>query len=579
MNTLKVIQSDIAPKAEAKRLFFNRHPVAAIARELKIPATTIYTWVENEAWAQIETEDKIAFIIETRLIHLLSKESFTGEDKQTIDFLQRQLESVRKTKAKFQYDLIDNGAKAERKEKREARAAKSGKNSATPEQLEKLKKIFDGLLFDYQKTWYKNLNQRNRFILKSRQIGATYYYSLEALIDAFETGRNKIFISASKAQAYIFRSYMIKFAAQADITLKGGDVITLENGAELHFLGTNYKTAQGLNGDLYLDEVFWIYGFAELYKVASGMSSHKKWRRTLMSSASTITHEAYGLWSGQSKKKNINISHGHLKDGALDVDRQWRHMVTILDAIEGGCDLFDLEELKDEYSEADFNNLFMCEFIDDTFSVFSLMTMMRCHVDSWLAWTDIKPFNKRPYTGKVWIGYDPNGGGEVSATSDNAAVAVLTEPKNHDDKFRILEIFQFKNGQDYEAQSDYILKLCDKYNVSHIGLDGNGVGAGVAEIIKKAKPAITTVLKYSRESKNNMVMKAKNTIDKGRLEYDAGLNVIAQSFMAIKFVDGCYKTDRLAAIGHGDIAWAIMNAIINEPIDRNAKGKSRFEVI
>lgn len=86
---------------------------------------------------------------------------------------------------------------------------------------------------------------RTRMILKSRQIGATFYFAREALIDALLTGRNQIFLSASKAQAHQFKNYMQAFVQEALGRQLTGDPIVLANGAELHFLGTNYRTAQG----------------------------------------------------------------------------------------------------------------------------------------------------------------------------------------------------------------------------------------------------------------------------------------------------------------------------------------------
>ena len=45
-------------------------------------------------------------------------------------------------------------------------------------------------------------------------LGATYYFAREALIDALTTGRNQIFLSASKAQAHIFKAYIQAFARE-----------------------------------------------------------------------------------------------------------------------------------------------------------------------------------------------------------------------------------------------------------------------------------------------------------------------------------------------------------------------------
>ncbi|MCC3263181.1 terminase family protein, partial [Paenibacillus polymyxa] len=87
-----------------------------------------------------------------------------------------------------------------------------------------------------------------------RQVGATWYFAREALIDAVETGRNQIFLSASKAQAHVFKQYIIQFAREAaDVELKG-DPIVLPNGAHLYFLGTNARTAQSYHGNFYFDE-------------------------------------------------------------------------------------------------------------------------------------------------------------------------------------------------------------------------------------------------------------------------------------------------------------------------------------
>ncbi|SPW52415.1 Terminase, ATPase subunit (GpP) [Escherichia coli] len=64
---------------------------------------------------------------------------------------------------------------------------------------EKLEQIFFEQSFDYQLHWYRaGLEHRIRDILKSRQIGATFYFSREALLRALKTGHNQIFLSASK---------------------------------------------------------------------------------------------------------------------------------------------------------------------------------------------------------------------------------------------------------------------------------------------------------------------------------------------------------------------------------------------
>lgn len=166
----------------------------------------------------------------------------------------------------------------------------------------------------------RNAEQRTRAILKSRQIGATWYFAREALVDAIQSGRNQIFLSASKSQAHVFKQYIIQFAKEACGVELSGDPIVLPNGAHLYFLGTNARTAQGYHGNFYFDDFFWTHNFTELNKVASGMAMQKMYRKTYFSTPSATTHEAYALWTGErfnrrrakGDKISIDISHKRL---------------------------------------------------------------------------------------------------------------------------------------------------------------------------------------------------------------------------------------------------------------------------
>ena len=136
-------------------------------------------------------------------------------------------------------------------------------------------------------------------ILKSRQIGATWYFAREALLGALRTDidhsyqRNQIFLSASRKQALQFRNFIREAAEEVDVELKGGDQITLSNGAQLHFLGTSAATAQSYTGHLRFDEFFWTGNFINLRKVAGAMATLKGLTRTYFSTPSSESHEAY----------------------------------------------------------------------------------------------------------------------------------------------------------------------------------------------------------------------------------------------------------------------------------------------
>lgn len=581
---------DLDPRRRARDLYWQGWRVARIAEHLGESANTIHSWKRRDEWDKFDPIERVELSLEARMMQLVAKENKEGKDYKEIDLIGRQMERLARVK-KYSKD----GNEADLNPKVENRNAKTragtrkqpSRNAISEEQQEKLVEAFMESLFPYQKTWYRTgLVERVRNLLKSRQIGATWYFAREGLVDALETGRNQIFLSASKAQAHVFKGYIKQFAADvADVELSG-DPIVLPNGATLYFLGTNSRTAQSYHGNVYMDEYFWIPRFQEFRKVASGMAMHKHWRLTYFSTPSAVSHEAYPFWTGElfnkgraaADKIKLDVTHRALKDGLRCADGQWRQMVTVLDALAGGCDLFDIEQLRQEYSPDEFLNLLMCEFIDDGQSVFPLAAMQRCMVDSWTLWEDFKPFAARPMGWReVWIGYDP------SHTGDSAAMVVVCPPLLPGGKFRILDRVQFK-GMDFEDQAARIKKVTEAYNVTYIGIDVTGIGQGVFQLVKNFFPAAKG-FQYSPDVKVRLVLKAMDVINKGRLEFDAGWTDMAASFMAIKKTTTqsgrqiTFEAGRSEETSHADLAWATMHALANEPLEgRSATNQSKMEI-
>lgn len=584
------IAPEIDPRRRARDLYWQGWRVIRIAEHLGERPSTIHSWKRRDAWDAFDPVERVESSIEARLQMLVAKTDKEGKDFKEIDLLGRQMERLARVK-KYSRD----GNEADLNPKVENRNAKTragtrkqpARNAISEEQQEKLVDAFMESLFPYQKHWYRaGLQERIRNLLKSRQIGATWYFAREGLVDALETGRNQIFLSASKAQAHVFKGYIKQFAADvAEVELQG-DPIVLPNGATLYFLGTNSRTAQSYHGNVYMDEYFWIPKFQEFRKVASGMAMHKHWRLTYFSTPSAVSHEAYPFWTGElfnkgraaAEKIKLDVTHAALKDGRRCEDGQWRQMVTVLDALAGGCSLFDIEQLRQEYSPEEFLNLLMCEFIDDGQSVFPLAAMQRCMVDSWTVWEDFKPFAPRPMGWReVWVGYDP------SHTGDSAAMVVVCPPAAPGGKFRVLDRVQFK-GMDFEEQAARIKKVCDCYNVTYIGIDVTGIGQGVFQLVKQFFPAATG-FQYSPDVKVRLVLKAMDVINKGRLEFDAGWNDLAASFMAIKKTTTqsgrqiTFEAGRSVETSHADLAWATMHALSNEPLEgRSATNQSSMEI-
>ena len=556
-------------------LYFQGYKVREIAETLQQPEGTVSAWKSRDKWDDIKPIDRVDMALEARLVLLINKTDKTGGDFKEIDLLGRQLERLARinkyTNGGNESDLNPKVANRNKGPKRQA-----VRNHFEEDQLERLIELMEDSMFGYQRVWFNAGKQfRVRNLLKSRQIGATYFFAREALIDALVTGRNQIFLSASKAQAHVFKQYILAFAQEVDVELKG-DPMTLSNGAILYFLGTNSRTAQSYHGNLYLDEYFWIPKFQELRKVASGMAMHKKWRLTYFSTPSSLSHDAYPFWSGQLFNRGrakadhikLDVTPKALQAGRLCEDGQWRQVVTVEDAVAGGCDLFDLNQLRLDYSQDEYDQLLMCIFADDSSSVFPLPMLQKCMVDSWEVWTDYKPFAARPLASRpVWIGYDPAKGG----AGDSAGCAVVAPPAVIGGKFRVLERHRWA-GMDFRAQADAIRQITQRYNVTYIGIDSTGIGEGVLQLVRQFYPAVTDI-QYNPSVKIRMVMKTQDVMNKGRLEFDAGWKDLAQAFMSIRraVTTGgrmpTFEAGRSEETSHADIAWAVMQALIHEPLE------------
>lgn len=586
---------EIDPRRQARLLYFALWRVSEIAELLGVPVATVAAWKSRDEWDKASPSARAEDVTEAKYVQLVLKEPKSGSDVRDIDLLGRQMVNF----ARMRRYEEPGGHEGHLNPKIGARNAgpkkKPVRNYFSEEQAAKLAQAFRDELFGYQNLWLDSSSLRTRMILKSRQIGATWYFAREALLDAIETGRNQIFLSASKNQAHVFRRYILDFAKSAAGVDLTGDPIVIDRGegqepATLYFLGTNARTAQGYHGNFYFDEFFWTFQFQNLNKVASGMAMHKKWRKTYFSTPSSITHEAYPFWTGEqfnkrrpkAERAEFDTSWSALKGGLIGADRIWRNIITLDDAAAGGCDLFDVDELRLEYSPDQFANLLMCEFVDDTLSVFPMRDLQGCLVDSWEAWSDFSHLDlamgQRPYHGKVWVGYDP------SATGDSAALVVCAPPPVlGQGKFRLLERRQFR-GMDFSAQAAEIKKICDLYDVEYIGIDATGIGLAVHQLVVTFFPRARKIL-YSAEVKTRMVLKAKDTVTRGRLEYDAGWSDLSQAFLAIRktLTNSGQAVTYMAGRdenGHADLAWATMHILDNEPLEAVAGGvrRSKMEI-
>jgi uncharacterized protein YjcR len=573
-------------RTAARGMYVRRYTVAEVADTLSIPKRTIYHWIAAEEWDALLKHESTEDAIARRLALLVSRDNKTPREIKELDTLVGSLERLQKLRiqeATLRRKMLAGeavtpqegappvaDAAGQPRKKARTRKVKNDVSGLTPSLFQEK---FHVRFFDYQRRWRSFLEYRNRMLLKSRQIGATWYFAQEAFENACLTGDNQIFLSATKAQSQVFRNYIIQLCGEAfDITLQGNPLIlhTARGAAELHFLSNNSKSAQSYHGHIYIDEFFWITKFSELFKVATGMAAHKKWRRTLFSTPSAITHEAYPLWTGDNFQKRFAKRKpwpdaAALAAGVMCPDTYFRNVITLAQAQKGGCDLFDVKQLKLEYTPQEFRQLFGCEFIDDTQAVFTLAGLEACMADP-EDWPDVQKGSTHPVgNAPVWGGYDP------SRKRDDASFVILLPPLKAGGAIRMVERHKWVD-KSYLWQAERIRELTQKYNFAHLGIDTTGPGIGVYEQVKNFCP-VAVPINYAVQSKAMLVLKAMEVVEQKRLQWDAAETDIAHAFLTIRQTTTdngqiTYAASRSATTGHADVAWATMHALAAEPLAR-----------
>ncbi|MGB0894034.1 MAG: terminase large subunit domain-containing protein [Parashewanella sp.] len=570
----------------ARRLYLTCYKPEEIRKKLNLPnARIVYYWADKFGWSDLLRDDTLEQAIARRVITLTDEKDKNINQLKELDMLIEKsikFKKLRVDEAKAKQNATNGGSGASSSSNGKSKSKRSNRKNdvshLTPEDFEP----WIASLFKYQQRMraalYNSDLPRTRNVLKSRQIGFTYGCSGEAFENAVLTGENQIFISATRAQAEVFRSYIIKIVREFfEIELTGNPIV-LNNGAELHFLATSANSAQSRSGNVYVDEYFWIKDFKKVSSVVTACATQTRFNKTYFSTPSAKNHPAYPFWTGDDwkgdKDSRANIefpTDSQLRgEGAVCPDKQWRYIIDVETAVKEGCNLIDPQELQEEYSPDVYRNLYMCEFVDDTSSVFKFNVLTKLMIDA-NKWQDFKRTEARPFGSReVWLGYDP------SRTRDNACLVVVAPPASEKEKFRVLERHYWK-GLNFQYHVNQIEIMFKKYNVSYLGVDTTGIGGGVWDLIKPLYPREAVAIHYSNENKNRLVMKMIDVVESNRLQLDQEMKDIPAAFMAIKRAmtnSGnmmSFKADRSELVGHADAFWAISHAIINEPLNKQQR--------
>lgn len=209
-----------------------------------------------------------------------------------------------------------------------------------------------GNLYPWQTRWYNHRFERNRYLHKGRQIGSSYFFALEGLLDACLTGRNKIYISHVCEPDDEFISNEMEIV-KCFLGIESNNPVTkieLDNGAVLYFLPENRKSWVDIIGDIYVSEWSWFQDPSYIVSLVNSVSLNKKWRRT--------------FYSSRSKSDN-----GHIADNDYFKHHKVFNEETFWDVVPSfdiGCrELFDMVVVRNYMGDDYFNEMILCQFNGD----------------------------------------------------------------------------------------------------------------------------------------------------------------------------------------------------------------------
>ncbi len=160
---------------------------------------------------------------------------------------------------------------------------------------------------------------------------------------------------------------------------------------------------------------------------------------------------------------------------------------------------------------------------------------------------------------------------------------IVAPPLFAGEKFRVLRVFNWK-GMNFRWQAKQIEQLFKKYNFAYLGVDVTGIGQGVFDNIQHFALRVAVPIRYDRNTKNQLVLKAADVVESQRIEWDKDLKEIPASFMAIRRTTTqaggamTFVADRTTDTGHAEAFWAIAHALHNEPLNYENRPKSRWRL-
>jgi phage FluMu gp28-like protein len=396
-------------------------------------------------------------------------------------------------------------------------------------------------LYAYQREFLE-AEDRFRIVLKARQIGFSYVVGLAVLLGAM-AGRPQIVVSASERQAQIILKYVRHHAERLGVVFdldKANQITVL--GTDIVAVSTNFRTAQGWPGDVWLDEFAWVRNQTLLWAAVLPSITAVGGRVTVFS---TPFLPGSLFWEIATNNKN---KHAHW----------WRKTITIEDAIAGGMPLpGGLDELRMLFDSESWAMFYECQWAENGAALLSWELLHSLTTEA------IMPGK----FGRL------RGGVDVGRINDRTAIALVgqeAQGQKWADRYALI-YHQMHKGLKFDAQKAEVHAVDSRFDVESWQIDKTGLGMQLAEELETASPERFSGVWFSAQRKSRLALNMLKLAEERRLLLPNDPDVLAQLHSIQKQVSGTtikYDAERNED-GHGDLFWAVALAA-----DGRAGGKS-----
>ena len=483
---------------------------AEIAQRIGCSPRTVRHWIKAGDWmGELRQRRETIDGLEAQILRLSRRETLSSAQTQRLAMLTKSLERIKKLAPKPKPRPVVADAVAK----------------------DALAKVLDPDygLYEYQREFLES-EDRFRIVLKARQIGFSYVVGLAVLLGAMAR-RPQIVVSASERQAQIILGYVRHHAERLGVLLdedKANKLVVM--GSDIVAVSTNFRTAQGWPGDVWLDEFAWVRNQKMLWAAVIPSITAIGGRVTVFS---TPFLPGSLFWEIATNHQN---KHAHW--------RRWT--ITIEDAISQGMPLpGGLDELRMLFDSESWAMFYECKWAENGSALLSWELL---HA---LTTTEIIPAK----FGRL------RGGVDVGRINDRTALAIIGqefEREKWKDRFALI-YHALHKGLPFNAQKATIHEVDGRFDVENWKVDKTGLGMQLAEELTTEAPERFEGVWFSAQRKARLALNMLKLCEERRLLLPNDPDVLAQLHSIQKVISGTsikYDAERDES-GHGDLFWAI----------------------